>query len=178
MNGSVVIVEYDPAWPRLFDEESARVREAAASSILAVEHIGSTAVPGLAAKPIVDIMAGVAGAEAAELCLEPLAGVGYTDVTPQPAEEKEWFYCLGRHPSEGRGYHVHLMQYPSACWDRHVLFRDYLREHADVAREYEQLKRELAARYADDRPAYTEAKDDFIGGVLARARREMEDKKP
>lgn len=174
MNGSVVIVEYDPRWPRLYEEESARVREAAAEPILGVEHIGSTAVPGLAAKPIVDIMAGVAGAEAAELCLQPLAAVGYTDVTPQPPEEKDWFYCLGNHPTEGRGYHVHLMRYRSACWDRHLLFRDYLREHADVAREYERLKRELAIRFADDRPAYTEAKDDFIAEVLARAREAKE----
>ncbi len=174
MNGSVVIVDYDPRWPRLFEEESARVREAAADYVLAVEHVGSTAVPGLAAKPIVDILAGVAGAEAANLCLEPLAAVGYTDVTPQPPEEKEWYYCLGKHPTEGRGCHVHLMLYPSACWDRHVLFRDYLRRRADVARAYERLKRELAARFADDRAAYAEAKDDFIAETLARARREME----
>jgi GrpB-like predicted nucleotidyltransferase (UPF0157 family) len=178
MNGSVVIVDYDPRWPGLYEEESARVREAAAESIMAVEHVGSTAVPGLAAKPIVDIMAGVAGAAAAELCLAPLADVGYTDVTPQPPEEKEWYYCLGRHPAEGRGYHVHLMQYPSACWNRHILFRDYLRGRADVARAYRRLKRELAARFRDDRLGYTEAKDDFIEKTLARARREMEDKKP
>jgi GrpB-like predicted nucleotidyltransferase (UPF0157 family) len=137
MNGSVVIVDYNPDWPRIYEEESARVREAA-----------------------------------------PLADVGYKDVTPQPPEEKEWYYCLGRHPAEGRGYHVHLMQYPSACWDRHVLFRDYLRSRADIAREYERLKRELAVRFRDDRPRYTEAKDDFIEKTLARARKEMEDKKP
>ncbi len=178
MNGSVVIVEANPFWPRLYEEESARVRGAAAELILALEHIGSTAVPGLAAKPIVDIMAGVADAAAAETCLAPLADVGYTDVTPQPPEEKEWYYCLGKHPAEGRGYHVHLMQYPSACWDRHILFRDYLRGRADVARAYGRLKRELAARFRDDRPGYAEAKDDFIEKTLARARREMEDKKP
>ncbi len=178
MNGSVVIVEYDPAWPRIYEEESARVREAAAGSILAVEHVGSTAVPGLAAKPIVDITAGVAGREAAELCLEPLAAVGYDDVTPQPPEEKEWYYCLGRHPAEGRGYHVHLMQYPSSFWDKLLLFRNYLRAHADAAREYEQLKRELAARFGADRLGYAEAKADFVEKALAQARREMEDKKP
>lgn len=178
MNGSVVIVDYDPRWPRLYEEESARVREAAAGFILALEHIGSSAVPGLAAKPIIDIMAGVADAAAAELCLAPLADVGYTDVTPQPEEEKEWYYCLGKHPAEGRGYHVHLMQYPSACWDRHTLFRDYLRSRADVAAAYERFKRELAARFRDDRPGYAEAKDDFIEKTLAQPRREMEDKKP
>ena len=70
------------------------------------------------------------------------------------------------------------MQYPSACWDRHTLFRDYVRSRADVARAYERLKRELAARFRDDRPGYTKAKDDFIEKTLARARREMEDKKP
>jgi GrpB-like predicted nucleotidyltransferase (UPF0157 family) len=165
MNDTVVIVDYDPLWPGLYEEESARVREAAAESILAVEHIGSTAVPGLAAKPIVDLMA----------CLAPLAEIGYTDVTPQPPEEKDWFYCLGNHPAPGHGYHVHLMLHRSACWDRHLLFRDYLRRRADVASAYERLKRELAVRFGDDRPAYTEAKDGFIEKALRQARPEQEE---
>ncbi len=174
MNGSVVIVAYDPLWPSRYEEESARVREAAAGLILALEHIGSTAVPGLAAKPILDIMAGVADADAAEACLAPLAAVGYTDVTRQPPEEVDWFFCLGNHPLEGRGCHVHLMRYPSAFFDRHILFRDYLRSHAAVARAYERLKRELAVRFRDDRPAYTEGKDDFIANALREARAENE----
>ncbi len=178
MNGSVVIVDYDLRWPYFYEEEMDRVTKAVGHIIRRIAHIGSTAVPGLAAKPIVDIMAGVADAASAEHCLGALAEIGYADVTPQPEEEKEWYYCLGKHPAEGRGYHVHLMQYPSACWDRHTLFRDYLRSRADVAAAYDRLKRELAARFRDDRPGYTEAKDDFIEKALAQARREMEDKKP
>jgi GrpB-like predicted nucleotidyltransferase (UPF0157 family) len=173
VNDTVVIVDYDPAWPGLYEEESARVRQAAAGLLLAVEHVGSTAVPGLAAKPIVDLVGGVADKAAAEACLAPLAEIGYTDVTPQPPEEKDWFYCLGNHPVPGHGYHVHLMRYPSAFWDRHLLFRDYLRRRADVASAYERLKRELAARFRDDRPAYTEAKDDFVEEALRQAQEEM-----
>jgi GrpB-like predicted nucleotidyltransferase (UPF0157 family) len=173
VNNTVVIVDYDPAWPGLYEEESARVREAAAGLLLAVEHVGSTAVPGLAAKPIVDLMAGVADKAAAEACLAPLAAIGYTDVTRQPPEEVDWFFCLGNHPVPNHGYHVHLMRYPSAFWERHVLFRDYLRQNADVASAYERLKRELAVRYRDDRPAYTEAKDDFVEEALRQARKEQ-----
>jgi GrpB-like predicted nucleotidyltransferase (UPF0157 family) len=175
MNDAVVIVEYDPEWPGRYEKESGRVREAAGDLILAVEHIGSTAVPALAAKPIVDIMAGVAGRAEAEALLGSLAAIGYDDVTRQPPEEADWFFCLGNHPAPNEGYHVHLMRYPSAFWDRHVLFRDYLRRNADAARAYEDLKRELAVRFRHDRPAYTDAKDDFIEDALRVARKERQE---
>jgi GrpB-like predicted nucleotidyltransferase (UPF0157 family) len=178
MESPVVIVPYDPAWPDLFDEEMERVTEAVGHIIRRIAHVGSTAVPGLAAKAIVDMTAGVADASSAELCLAPLAKIGYTDVTPQPDEDDSWYYCLGKRPSAGPVYHLHLMEFPSTFWDKHLLFREYLRAHPDAAQEYERLKRELATRFRDDRPRYTEAKAGFIEKALRRARREMEGKKP
>jgi GrpB-like predicted nucleotidyltransferase (UPF0157 family) len=178
MESPVVIVPYDPAWPDLYDEEMERVTGAVGHIIRRIAHVGSTAVPGLAAKAIIDMTAGVADADSAELCLKPLARIGYADVAPQPDEDASWYYCLGKHPPRGCRYHLHLMEFPSAFWDKHLLFRDYLRAHPDAAQEYKQLKRELAARFRDDRPRYTEAKDDFIEKTLKQARREMEGRKP
>jgi GrpB-like predicted nucleotidyltransferase (UPF0157 family) len=174
MKSPVVIVPYDPGWPGLYEEEMERVTGVIGHIIRRIAHVGSTAVPGLAAKAIVDIMAGVADADSAELCRKPLARIGYTDAAAQPDEDVSWYYCLGRHPAEGRGYHVHLIEFPSRCWDKHLLFRDYLRAHPDEAQAYERLKRELAARFRDDRPGYCEAKAGFIEKTMARARREME----
>jgi GrpB-like predicted nucleotidyltransferase (UPF0157 family) len=174
----VVIVPYDPAWRDYYDEEMDRVTEAVGHIIRRIAHIGSTAVPGLAAKPIVDIMAGVADAASAELCLEPLAEIGYADVTPQPDEDDSWYYCLGKRPPAGPVYHLHLMEFPSSFWDKHLLFRDYLRDYPEVAREYERFKRELAARFGADRLGYAEAKADFIEKKLKRAPPEKEKRKP
>ncbi len=168
MSQPVVIVDYDPRWPALYEKEKARLQEAIGDRILAIAHIGSTAVPGLAAKPIVDIFVGVRERAAAEECVSLLSSLGYTNVTPE--DHPEWYYCLGNGPSGASTFHVHLVKYPSAHWERHLLFRDYLRAHAEVAEEYCRLKRELAARHGSDRVAYTEAKSAFIASVEAQAR--------
>lgn len=176
MKSPIVIVQYDPAWPDVFDAEMERVTGAVGHIIRRIAHVGSTAVPGLAAKAIVDMTAGVADAASAKLCRKPLARIGYTDAAPQPDEDASWYYCLGKHPPRGCRYHLHLMEFPSRCWDKYLLFRNYLRGHPDAAQEYEQLKRELAARFGDDGPGYCEAKAGFIEKTLRRARREKKNK--
>lgn len=138
---------------------------------MAVEHIGSTAVPGLGAKPIMDVMAGVRGPSEAEDCIPPLRNVGYTSVTPQP-NDSDHYYCLGKGP-HSVGYHLHLVKFVSDSWDRHLLFRDHLRSHPDVARLYYELKKELAEKYRSDRAAYTAAKTLFIEKEVAQARRQL-----
>lgn len=174
MESPIVIVPYDPAWPDYYDNEMDRVTEAVGHIIRRIAHVGSTAVPGLAADAIVDMNAGVADADSAKLCLKPLAKIGYGDVPPQTDEDASRYYCLGRRPRAGPAYRLQLIQFPSALWDRHVLFRNFLRAHADAAQEYEQLKRELATRYGADRLGYYEAKASFIEKTVRRARREKE----
>ena len=160
----MTIVEYDPRWPDIYEEEKRVVLETISERITKIEHIGSTAVPGLGAKNIVDIMAGVGSREVADECQRLLLGVGYDDVTSQPGEI-DWFYCLGkRHPIVY--FHLHLVLYPSDRWDRQVLFRDMLRANPEIAENYNALKRRLVEEMGRDRVAYTEAKTGFIESVL------------
>ena len=166
----VIIVEYDHQWPILYEEEGRLILGVVGHRVLAVEHIGSTAVPGLGAKPIIDMMAGVHRPSDADDCVPLLREIGYTDVTPEP-EDPDWYYCLGKGP-HSVGCHLHLMKFGSDSWERHLLFRDYLRTHPHVAQQYYETKRKLAAKLGFDRAAYTEAKTSFIESVIARARRD------
>jgi GrpB-like predicted nucleotidyltransferase (UPF0157 family) len=160
----VMIVEYDPRWPEIYEEEKRVVLDTIGKKISGIEHIGSTSVPGLGAKNILDMMAGVSSREVADECQRLLLGVGYDDVTPQPGEV-DWFYCLGKsHPIAY--FHLHLVLYPSDRWERQVLFRDILRANPEIADRYCELKKRLAEEMGRDRVAYTEAKTEFIESVL------------
>ncbi|MBS7638226.1 GrpB family protein [Candidatus Bathyarchaeota archaeon] len=169
--GTVVLVDYDPLWPLLYEEERAQILDAVGEIVLAVEHIGSTAIPGMVAKPIIDLMAGVKGLREAEMCITPLRGLGYLDVTPLPGgpEIYEWYYCLGK-GVHSVGYHLHLVRYGGRHWEDHIIFREYLRSHPEVAEDYGRLKRRLATLYGLDRRSYTEGKTCFIEEVISKAR--------
>jgi GrpB-like predicted nucleotidyltransferase (UPF0157 family) len=133
-----------------------------------IEHIGSTAVPDLAAKPVIDLMAPVASLEASRPIIEVLSASGYC-YSPYKAEVMHWF-CK---PSpELRTHHLHVVPIGSELWSERLSFRDALRLDAPLATEYAGLKRELAVRFSLDREGYTEAKSIFINRVLARGRAE------
>ena len=159
------IVEYDQKWPALYEEQKAIV--VAATGIVAkrVEHIGSTAVPGLGAKPIIDLMVGVSGVEDAQRQIEALEGVGYEwrgETVPG---------TLYLRKAEPRRFNLHLTQWEGEFWLDHLLFRDFLRTHPEMARQYECLKRELMSQLASDPPAYNAAKTSFIEFIVQQARR-------
>ena len=173
MSYSVVIGGYDFRWPLVYQEEKLCILDVAGNRILGVEHIGSTAVVGLGAKPIVDIMAGVSGSSVADELLPLLREIGYADVIRQLGHS-EWYYCL-RKVIQGeetwlQNFHLHLMKFGSATWERHILFRDFLRSHPKAARKYDKLKRMLAAKYGADRESYTNAKTEFIASVVNQAK--------
>ena len=168
MSRLIVIADYDPQWPVLYEEEKNQILEAVGHKILAFEHIGSTAVPGLGAKPIIDMMAGVHHSSDAEECIPLLRDIGYTSVTPQP-DDPDHYYCLGKGP-HSVGYHLHLMKFRSNSWEKHLLFRDYLRTNPDVANQYHDLKKKLVTKHGSDRATYTRAKTLFIEAVVAKAR--------
>jgi len=174
MPGPVVMVEYDPAWPSLYEAEKERVLSVAGQKISTIEHIGSTSVPGLGAKPIIDIMACVRDSGAADECVELLKPIGYTDITSQSGHA-EWFYCLAKGPHTVEGlrsvYHLHLVKENSRHFEDYILFRDYLRTHPDVAAKYYKLKKKLAEKHRHDRDAYTESKTTFIRSVLCDVRK-------
>jgi GrpB-like predicted nucleotidyltransferase (UPF0157 family) len=160
------LAPYDAAWPDSFERERA-VLEAAIGpwAVGGIHHVGSTAVPGLAAKPIVDILVGVEDLEASRECFEPLGRLEYL-YAPYLSEEMHWF-CKP-HPDR-RTHHLHLVPTSGRRYADELAFRDRLRTDPDTAVTYEALKRELAARFPADREAYTDGKSEFIRKVLAEA---------
>ena len=162
----VVIVPYNLDWPRVYEEESKLIRGAVGGIILSLEHVGSTSVPGLWAKPIIDILAGVNDPESAERCKTILKSLRYEDVSP--GDNPNWYYCLGKAP-HSPGFHLHLVKEGSSFQLRHVLFRDWLRTHHADAEAYMDLKISLSEKYRDDRVAYTQSKTDFINRIVEKA---------
>ena len=164
------IVAYDPAWPALYEAERAQLGSAIGNLAPGgIHHVGSTAVRGLEAKPIIDILAGVGSLEGSRACFEHLAELRYV-YAPYRSEEMHWF-CK---PDPGhRTHHLHLVPADSTRFREELAFRDFLRAHADVAREYGHLKRALAQRFRHDREAYTDAKSGFVRDVLEQAAGEV-----
>lgn len=160
----VSICNYDPAWPARFAAEQALLERVLADWLAGpIEHVGSTAVPGLAAKPVIDIMAAVRDLESVRDAIPVLAERDYCHA-PYKSEVMHWF-CK---PSpERRTHHLHLVPYESRLWHERLVFRDALRADAVLAAEYAALKRELAVRFSRDRERYTQEKGSFIVRVLA-----------
>jgi GrpB-like predicted nucleotidyltransferase (UPF0157 family) len=156
---------YDPAWPALFAAEASALTEALAPWITGgVHHVGSTAVPGLPAKPIIDIMVGVADLESSRPCLKLVEPLGYC-YAPHRAEVMHWF-C--KPDPAHRTHHLQLVPTGSQRYRDVLGFRDHLRADPAAALEYAQLKQSLAARHADDREAYTEGKSAMIAAFIVR----------
>ncbi len=171
----VVVVPYDEAWPSLFEEERARIERAIVPRMEQIEHIGSTSVPGLAAKPVIDIMVGVRSLEDSPALVGRLEAIGY-EYVPE-FEQQIPFRRYFRKLRGGRRTHqIHLVERSNAeWWVRHVLFRDYLRAHPEVAEGYARLKYEVSDRFREDRAAYTDAKTGFISEIVRRAEGDEQD---
>jgi GrpB-like predicted nucleotidyltransferase (UPF0157 family) len=173
---NIVIADYDPAWPQLFEDERARLQDAIGEWTYAIEHVGSTSVPGLAAKPIIDI--GVALNELADAlkCITPLEELGYHCRGEFGIPGRIYFRKATDEPDAGqiydgvrRTHQIHMYHRDHEQFRWHVAFRDYMRSHPDAATEYEELKRQLAARYTDNIEEYVDGKHEFIREVLRRA---------
>jgi len=163
----LVVADYDDRWPAYFEEVAQPVRDALADLDAEVEHVGATSVPGLAAKPIVDIDVVVDSAEDVPAAIERLRSLGYVYQGDKGIEGRAAFMW----PPGARRHHLYVVVRGSPPHVAHVEFRDYLRDHPGAARDYGVLKKELAVRYGDDPLAYGEAKTDFVTGVLRAARR-------
>ena len=167
MPEKVVIVPYDPEWPALFARLGADLRQALGTVALRIDHIGSTSVPGLAAKPVIDVQISVASFELLDAFRIPLQSLGFVYRPDNPDLSKRYF----REPPGTRRTHIHVFR--AGSWPEQVslLFRDYMRAHDEDARQYAALKYRLAAQYQDDRLGYTDAKSPLIWEVMARAHR-------
>jgi GrpB-like predicted nucleotidyltransferase (UPF0157 family) len=171
-NASADVIEiqsYDPQWPLRFSEEAARLRSVLPADLnVTLEHFGSTAVLGLAAKPILDIMLIAPDQAQWQSVIAPLEALGYLYWAENPRSDR-MFFVKGMPPfGRKRSHHVHVRLPQDA--ERELCFRDYLRLHPKTAAQYAALKQELAARFPADREAYTQAKTPFIEAVLQQAR--------
>lgn len=155
----VTVIEYDPAWPLEFEREASCIRGALGENCLEVYHIGSTSVPGLAAKPIIDILPVVRSLEAVDAAKDSLEALGYEYLGEFGIPGRRYL----RKGGDERTHQVHVFAAEDEVnITRHLAFRDYLREHPDVRDEYAALKRALAEKYPYDIEAYCEGKDAFV----------------
>lgn len=165
----VEILPHRAEWDVLARAEADRILRACAGRVVAVEHIGSTAVPGLGAKPILDLMPGIQRLEDGPPTIPAMEALGYICKGEYGIPGRIFFQKMR---GDQRMVHAHMFVVGVDDWVRHILFRDHLRTHPDAMRAYEALKLDLAARHSSDRDAYTEAKSEFIRGIVERARQE------
>ena len=162
----VRIVPYNADWPARFEEERAALVAAIGGWVVGgIHHVGSTSVPGLESKPIIDILVGVHGLEQSHASFDRLATLRYL-YAPYRSGEMHWF-C--KPEPNRRTHHLHLVPTTSARFRDELAFRDYLRNHHDVAQEYGAMKRRLAKKFEHDREAYTDAKTEFILATVHKA---------
>ena len=167
--GKVQIVPHHWQWKSIFESEATLLGSLFPDVILQIEHIGSTAIEGMAAKPIIDLMGVVASLEEAKPFRAQLERVGY-EYRPDATAPDRIFFAKG--PRSHRTHHLSLTARGSTFYKEKLLFRDYLRANAEAAEEYRRLKEELATKYGDNRGAYTEGKSDFVKRILDLASRE------
>jgi GrpB-like predicted nucleotidyltransferase (UPF0157 family) len=165
---AIRIVEPDPAWAGAARAELERLAAALGPVAVRLEHVGSTAVPGLAAKPILDLQLSVASLDPLSAYAEPLARLGYLYV---PDPEMPDYRFFGRPPERPRTHHLHVCRAGGDQERRHLAVRDFLRAHPSEAASYAALKRAVAERHPQDRLAYMAGKDRYVSGLEARALR-------
>lgn len=170
----VAIVPYNPVWPKMFEDEAAFLRRALPLNLIKrIEHFGSTAVAGLSAKPIIDILVEVTSLEETKKQIVPILEAEGYEYFWRPAfgDDQPPFYAwfIKRNSEGQRTHHIHMVEADSELWDR-IYFRDYLRQFPSEAKHYDELKRSLSEKYPNDRVKYTEEKSGFILSVTKRAK--------
>jgi len=160
----VVVVSYDPRWRELFEAEASRLRHSLRETAVRIVHVGSTAVPGLAAKPVIDIQVSVPALEPTEPYAAPLEELGYGNW--RDVHDPDHRFCR----DDPRRHHIHLVTAGSAMESDRLLFRDFLAEHPEVRQSYAEFKAGAALAFGHDRDRYVAAKDEFIRPAMSTAR--------
>ena len=162
----VELHEHNAAWSCIFDEERTHLQNAVGETVLDIQHVGSTSIPAIPAKPIIDIAIAVENFEEATRCIEPLIELGY-EYKGENGIPRRHYFCKG--PPEAGTHHLHMNEAKSADWMSQIAFRDYLRANPALAGEYAAVKRQLAEEFPNDRMAYTECKTGIIGKIMTKA---------
>ncbi|HEY4384698.1 MAG TPA: GrpB family protein [Ktedonobacteraceae bacterium] len=165
MDRPIIIVDYDPDWPTLFRELHDRVAAVLGDLVVVIEHVGSTSIPGCAAKPIIDMDVVIFSMTDFPQVSARLATLGYVHKGDHGIPGREAFTT----PPEASEHHLYVCTTQSEEYHRHILFRDYLRTHPEETRAYSTLKQRLAHQFRSDREAYTTAKTEFVTMILQRA---------
>jgi GrpB-like predicted nucleotidyltransferase (UPF0157 family) len=164
--GKVMLAEYDPRWPAYFEDEKLKLYSAISDTDIWIEHVGSTAVSGLCAKPIIDILVGINTFEEGFLHVPVLEKIGY-EFKGENGIKGRHFFAKG---DPRTTHHVHMVEKTSDFWKEHIGFRDFLNENNDEKKRYAELKNELADLYPADRDKYTDGKADFIRSTIEKAK--------
>ena len=160
---TVELVPHDPAWDDAYEREVERLRSRLDSPLFGFEHVGSTAIPGIAAKPVVDMLLLVADFDATDDVASELEDAGYEERPSDDVPDRRFF---ARGPPSNRTHYLSVTEHGSDCHCEQVAFRDVLRADPELAAEYDRRKRALADAHADDRTAYTDGKSSFVQSVL------------
>lgn len=167
--GIVELEDYNNGWGKEYLEEELLLKSILGDRIIEIHHVGSTAIKGLRAKPIIDILLVISSLDMVSELEELLKDYGYTNRGPHGVGDR-YFFAKG--PDEARTHYVHVVEPKSDTYYNQLLFRDYLNEHQEYVKKYCDLKQELAIKYADDRKKYTAGKSEFITDVIRLAKEE------
>jgi len=168
--GVVRLVAYTADWKCYFEREKIELHQALGSNILDIQHVGSTSIPGMTAKPIIDIAIAVNDFEESKTCIPLIECLGYVYRGEFGMPLRHYFV-----KGDPRLFHIHMCEITSTTWKSLIVFRDYLRRNSDIANDYAALKQQLALKYPQDREAYLEGKAVFIENVLSKCKIELGD---
>lgn len=159
--GIVRLAQYSPEWKTLYEKEERLLKDLIGKCIIDIQHIGSTSIPNMIAKPIIDIGIAIADFEEGKRCIEPIESLGY-EYKGENGIPKRHYFVKG----DPTTHHLHIVEIDSAEWKKNITFRDALRKNENLAKEYAELKLSLAEKFKYDRVAYTDGKTDFVNYVL------------
>ncbi|WP_413381918.1 GrpB family protein [Alkalihalobacillus sp. 1P02AB] len=165
--GEVKLVAHSTDWSTIFNEEKKLLHSLIGEHIQDIQHIGSTAINGIAAKPLIDIVVGVQTmADVEQFDTEKLKAIGYYHLHRVKLDKKEVFAKFSNLETLTKTHILHIVEYQDEWWNQHIFFRDFLNRHPEVAKEYETLKKTLAFKYPNNERAYTDEKKAFVDDVL------------
>jgi len=168
--GMVVLRTHNPQWEELFKQEKELISSAIADFLIDIQHIGSTAIPNIVAKPIIDIAVAIDSLDNIEKIIPSLENISFIYRGEQGIPDRHLFVKGGENV---RTHHLHVMQKGHYEWDKHILFRDYLKKHPNDAKQYSELKQKLFLKYGNDREKYTEGKSEVIQNIIEKAKKKL-----
>lgn len=168
--GIVELLPYTDEWKKLYGKEEKIILSLVKDYIVDIQHVGSTSITSLNAKPIIDIIIGIKTFDYLPIIIEKLEANGYI-YRPESGTNERVLFIKGS--DDTRTHHIHVVKWNGDEWNNNILFRDYLIRHSEFAKEYSNLKKRLAKEFKNDRNAYTEAKSEFIQDIIRKAKREF-----